>query len=78
MSLSPPSSAGCRKREEKGGMGQKWAPGAGASDEAEKVAIIPVQSAQETPEGVGLTHRKGYHDCRGFIKMNKSLLYMAE
>lgn len=45
---------------------------------AEEVAIIPVQSEQATPEGVGVTHWKGYHDCGGFIRMNKSLLYMAE
>lgn len=42
-----------------------------------KAAIIPVQSEEASPEGVGVRHWKGYHDYRGFIRMNKSLIYMA-
>lgn len=82
------SSAGCSEggREQGAGAGK----GRGAAGRVERPSLprtlirlrrrplSPYSKNRQHQRGVGVTQWKGYHGCGGFIRMNKSLLYMAE
>lgn len=85
------SSAGCRKRE---GVGELESERKEEGSENGELRLLgtPGREGRHYPSivktgntgraggwrGVGVTHWKGYRDCRGFIRVNKSLLYMAQ